>query len=285
MRSKWTDRDFTKSLSTRCVCPICHGKLETSTDTIRCAGCGRDFPVIDGIPDFVTEGASLDKIRELSQTYDVACAKYPGSPRSCGYSGETAYLSRLNILRRWIDLDQLGGKLILDVGCGIGLLTHELASKNEVWGVDISLGLLRAAREKGLGTVLASADLLPFRERDFAVVLCVGVIPYYENPRNIFRELCRVTEPGGQIVVTSTANSLLIRWAWFLKRRLGLTSELSHLYTAEEIEGYLVSSGGDIVDSCVGYRERVMSIRDDHPAYPFRLLARTTAVLATISDP
>ncbi len=33
------------------ACPVCHGLLEAAVgDRIRCAHCGREYPVVDGIP-------------------------------------------------------------------------------------------------------------------------------------------------------------------------------------------------------------------------------------------
>ena len=34
----------------RLVCPVCHGPLELGQDRVRCAGCGRSYPIDDGIP-------------------------------------------------------------------------------------------------------------------------------------------------------------------------------------------------------------------------------------------
>jgi len=37
------------------ACPVCRGALEArrDPDRLRCAACGRDWPVVDGIPDLV----------------------------------------------------------------------------------------------------------------------------------------------------------------------------------------------------------------------------------------
>ena len=34
----------------RLVCPVCHGRLELEGVSVRCAGCGRSYPIEDGIP-------------------------------------------------------------------------------------------------------------------------------------------------------------------------------------------------------------------------------------------
>jgi uncharacterized protein YbaR (Trm112 family) len=43
------------------VCPACRHALEASAVAIRCTGCGRSYPVVDGIPVLLIERASLAK--------------------------------------------------------------------------------------------------------------------------------------------------------------------------------------------------------------------------------
>lgn len=31
------------------VCPVCHGALERQAESVRCTGCGRRYPIVDGI--------------------------------------------------------------------------------------------------------------------------------------------------------------------------------------------------------------------------------------------
>jgi uncharacterized protein YbaR (Trm112 family) len=32
------------------ACPVCHGDLRLVGSTLACAGCGRGYPIVDGIP-------------------------------------------------------------------------------------------------------------------------------------------------------------------------------------------------------------------------------------------
>lgn len=34
----------------RLVCPVCHARLAQEQTRVRCAGCGRSYPIEDGIP-------------------------------------------------------------------------------------------------------------------------------------------------------------------------------------------------------------------------------------------
>jgi hypothetical protein len=40
------------------ACPVCFGSLRVAGDTIVCAGCGRVYPLIDGIPVLIAERAA-----------------------------------------------------------------------------------------------------------------------------------------------------------------------------------------------------------------------------------
>jgi uncharacterized protein YbaR (Trm112 family) len=40
------------------VCPVCHHALTLDAEAVRCAGCGRSYPVVDGIPVLLAGRAS-----------------------------------------------------------------------------------------------------------------------------------------------------------------------------------------------------------------------------------
>ncbi|MBI3554279.1 MAG: Trm112 family protein [Elusimicrobia bacterium] len=41
------------------ACPACRGALEDKASMLRCAACGRGYPVDDGIPNFVVSSGNL----------------------------------------------------------------------------------------------------------------------------------------------------------------------------------------------------------------------------------
>jgi len=42
------------------ACPLCHGSLALEPAAVRCIGCTRAYPIIDGIPVLLAAHASLD---------------------------------------------------------------------------------------------------------------------------------------------------------------------------------------------------------------------------------
>jgi uncharacterized protein YbaR (Trm112 family) len=40
------------------VCPVCHQALALHAESVRCTGCERRYPVVDGIPVLLADRAS-----------------------------------------------------------------------------------------------------------------------------------------------------------------------------------------------------------------------------------
>ena len=100
--------------------------------------------------------------------------------------------------------------IIVDVGCGNGTYLAELARRGcagRAIGVDLSFGMLAAARERLSGpersAVLANADAtaLPLRDGVADLVLAPHMLYHVPDPAAALRELRRVTRSGGRVVI------------------------------------------------------------------------------------
>jgi ubiquinone/menaquinone biosynthesis C-methylase UbiE len=101
----------------------------------------------------------------------------------------------------------LGGRRVLDLGCGTGRLATTLAEQGiaRVWGVDASPEMLAVARQnvpRGVGLKEGRAEQLPFRDRWFDRVVMWLVCHLVARP-DAFREVARVLVPDGRLAVVT----------------------------------------------------------------------------------
>jgi ubiquinone/menaquinone biosynthesis C-methylase UbiE len=114
------------------------------------------------------------------------------------------------------------GKQVLEVGCGTGLILQRVAATAaSATGVDLSPGMLRAARARGLEVLEGSATDLPFPDASFDVAYSFKVLAHIPDWDACMREMVRVVRPGGHIIVdVYNRNSLrfLIKRLWGPRR-------------------------------------------------------------------
>ena len=105
------------------------------------------------------------------------------------------------------------GERVLDVGCGSGAVTREIArrvgSRGLAIGLDPSPALLAVARDLAAEAGVADrmefregdALRLPFRDGSFDVVVCVTVLSHVPRGEAAIPELVRVLRSGGRLGV------------------------------------------------------------------------------------
>ncbi len=95
-------------------------------------------------------------------------------------------------------LDLPAGSRVLDVAAGTGSITRLLAERgNEVVSLDQSAEMVRHARSRGTGAVLATAERLPFRDQSFDGLTFGYLLRYVSSVPDALAELVRVVRPGG----------------------------------------------------------------------------------------
>jgi SAM-dependent methyltransferase len=93
-----------------------------------------------------------------------------------------------------------GAGRVLELGCGTGRLLAGIDAPVRI-GVDISPGMLRHARRRGLAVAIADAHALPFAGASFDAVLAAKGLFRYLDAERAFRECARVLAPGGRLAV------------------------------------------------------------------------------------
>jgi len=123
------------------------------------------------------------------------------------------------------------GVRLLDVACGTGQWLSAAAALGAVpAGIDISQRALDICH----GTLpnadlhCGSAEQLPFRDRQFDVVSCLGALEHFIDPQAALREMVRVAKPAALFI-------LLVPNSKFLPLRMGIYSGTQQADVREEL--------------------------------------------------
>ena len=105
---------------------------------------------------------------------------------------------------QFLELVPPPGRLTLDVGCGEGRLTRELAARgHDLVGIDVSPTMVAAARAQSpkLEFVEADAAQLPFDDEAADLAVAFMSLMDIDDMQGAVREVARVLEPGGRFVL------------------------------------------------------------------------------------
>jgi SAM-dependent methyltransferase len=127
-------------------------------------------------------------------------------------------MARYDGIAEWYDHDFLGGThdpgraaaarllghgsgRLLDVGCGTGAYSASLAELGwQLVGTDISVDMLRLARDRGLEVVQADARDLPFEEGSFDAAVSQWTHTDADEFGKVVAEVARVLRPAAPFV-------------------------------------------------------------------------------------
>ena len=130
-------------------------------------------------------------MKQTPRDYDDHPDRYRAGMRQAadlGVSGTSVYDAVAQYL------DRLGATLLLDIGCGDGVLRRSVAQSSRVVSMDRSLTLLRRVPALAVG---GDALALPFHDGVFDAAVSVNVLDHLAEPAAALREARRVLRPLG----------------------------------------------------------------------------------------
>ena len=170
---------------------------EVMEGTLTCEECLKSYPVVRGIPRFVSSGDYAESFGyEWHRFREVQLDSRNGTHQS-----EQALYATTG----WEESDYRE-RLVLDAGVGSGRFAEIVANKGgEVVGVDVT-GAVDAAFEnigRNDRVHLIQADIfsMPFATGTFDLAYSVGVLHHTPDPRAAFEKVADTVKPGGGLAV------------------------------------------------------------------------------------
>jgi len=179
-------------------CPKCGASFKDALDTtfLLCTGCNQRYDIVNGVPRFV-DGESY--AASFGFEWNIHRQTQLDSPSSI--ESEHTLQQKTGLAA-----DDVRGKLVLDVGCGMGRFADVISRwGGKVIGIDLSSAVDAAYENIGqrpnVNILQADVFQLPFRENSFDIIYSIGVLHHTPDCEKAFRSLPKFLKPGGKIVI------------------------------------------------------------------------------------
>lgn len=222
------------------ACPVCRGPLSSGqpddtleNGTLKCPGCGRDFPIIRGIPRLLPDSLLKVLAAQIPDDFRYFNFSFPLSDRNHLSDFETRdFLEKQQATMNafayeWNEFTELTpefceneyvrtlaplppdivkGKTVLEAGTGVGFFLDRMRSHGAALLFGMNLGLdVETARKRTAGhpnTTIVQGDIfhLPFKP-DLDFVISHGVVHHLPHPEKGFVSLLSALKPGGEIFI------------------------------------------------------------------------------------
>ena len=175
-----------------------------------------------------------NKKRKVMRRYNYSASVYD---TQYGEEQEAKIKAALNEIKLKRD------SLVLDVGCGTGLLFPHIAEDADlVVGLDFSLNILRQARKRAkqflnIAILRADANFLPFPDKTFNMVFAITLLQNMPNPLGGLYEIKRVAQSKAAVIVTGLKKEFSKEEFTELLKKAKL--EVSVLKADEQLKGYI----------------------------------------------
>jgi SAM-dependent methyltransferase len=176
-------------------CVACRSRLDERSGALVCRDCRREYPVLNGVVRFVGAETYAGSFGFQWKIHARTQLDNESSHRS-----EDAFGRRTGFTPK-----DLAGKLVLDVGCGMGRFA-EVATRwgAHVVGIDLSLACEVAAQnlaDRNAAIFQADVFQLPFAEGGFDFIYSIGVLHHTPNCEQAVKVLPKLLRPGGRLAV------------------------------------------------------------------------------------
>jgi uncharacterized protein YbaR (Trm112 family)/ubiquinone/menaquinone biosynthesis C-methylase UbiE len=197
------------------VCPECKGLLDCLVEkedpnypwkeilegSLLCENCGRNYPIILGVPHLIT-GSYSDKVQKTVAGFGWEWQQFDIQIQDTYMTDKTNFLDFIAP----VTPDFFANKVVLDAGCGMGRflkLGAEFGSQ-DIIGIDLSGAVDVAYRNvrhlPNAHIIQADILALPLKPK-FDYIFSVGVLQFLEQPQAGFNCLSNLLRHEGSISV------------------------------------------------------------------------------------
>ena len=189
------------------ICPECLESIKIpKTGAIECTNCYSIFSINDGIARFLPENFNS----KVQDAYESGANDATDESVKAGYKFPLQQQLLISAFSKIIGEIGKADK-IMDVGCGTGKFSKNLALDNCVVGVDLSFSLLKHAKKAGLTPYQVNALKLPFARNQFDLILSSEVLQLIDDLSAYFCEMRRVMGDDGRLIVSTLNNNSFLR--------------------------------------------------------------------------
>lgn len=142
------------------------------------------------------------------------------------------------------------GDHVLDAGGGTGRVATAIQPfVREVIVADVSKGMLVQAAKKGLPTLLAPVELLPFQSNTFDRIVMIDALHHVKDQSDTANEIWRILKPGGKIIIEEPDVRRFSVKIMAVAEKIALMR--SHFLSPVEISGLFKIISSEVTINCV----------------------------------
>lgn len=134
------------------------------------------------------------------------------------------------------------------IGLEVGVGSGRFASTFGLKGIDPAQSMVKIAKSRGVETVIATAERIPFKDGSFEIVLMVTTLCFLQDPLQALEEIKRILKPGGRIVIGVVPGDS------FLGKKYSKSDSKfyrhANFYTVDQVLSLLKGSGYNNLKTC-----------------------------------
>lgn len=170
----------------------------------------------------------MESVKKAEKFWDRAAGFYDKEEKK----DRQSYMNFIETASKYLK----AGAIILDFGCGTGLVCNEIAGKVEhIVAVDISSKMLEAARNKALERKILNIDYIRasisderLKSSSFDAIIAFNVLHLLENSRYAIQRCFELLKPGGFIISATPCmgEKPLLNSLFSVGSKLGITPSI-----------------------------------------------------------